>query len=645
MIRARSQCLRGLAGMEGQNEQARKVLYKYIRFSSLDQAKGSSFQRQNERIMKFAQDNGFEINDDFKLEDLGKSGFHGINTEIDQGLGRFISAIDKGLIPTDGSAYLAIEQIDRLGRQKIIKAQELFNSILSRNVNIITLMDNKVYTKKSLENLMEIVYSLILMEQAHQESLKKSERIKSAYNSKLKKIKEIEAEQKKNPDDVEPIINKVQFSGVIPAWLDKKTEIIKGKAFTTYEVNPEKKALIEKIVSMISEENGYFKVAKTLNEQNIPLIPLNRKSERTTQWTSASVANFITNDAIYGDLVLFENGYEDREIDYEGVKATKKVKVRSEIDRVKNYYPAVISKAKIMGVRARANGKRLGRVAGRRTTDNLFQNLVFCGDCGDALHLHKAVQKRSYGNYYRTFLACYSKKNHQCDSVFFPYQDFENEIIKRIILPINESKLTNTTKAVDERRKEEMLKLESEIKDIEDRIAEFTYEMKNNRNVKASIALSVISELENDKAVKIEKINKHQSETDKLLEALEVGANIRNFDLETEAGREGFKIALKQKYAGFILYTKDQFCFYLEKTGAASSLTIPRTVKKGKPPKPNGRFKGGIFDSFKFMKEQAEIYKEGKLYNLINTWRNTHIIVQNKRLEDDERGKPLEPHQ
>lgn len=175
---------------------ARKILYKYIRFSSIQQANGSSFARQNARLDKYAAENGFEVDDSFDLKDFAKSGFHGINKEPDQGLGRFMLAIDKGLIPTDGSAYLAVEQFDRISREDIDKAQETYKAILRKNVNIITLMDGRIYTKKSLSNFMEVVFSLFLMEQAHQESLKKSERIKGAYVNKLKKLKELAAEQK-----------------------------------------------------------------------------------------------------------------------------------------------------------------------------------------------------------------------------------------------------------------------------------------------------------------------------------------------------------------------------------------------------------------------------------------------------------------
>ncbi|MEN1503783.1 recombinase family protein, partial [Pseudomonas aeruginosa] len=250
---------------------ARKILYKYIRFSSIQQAKGSSFARQNARLDKYAEENGFEIDDSLDLRDFAKSGFHGINKEIDQGLGRFIAAIDKGLIPTDGSAYLAVEQFDRISREDIDKAQDLFKSILRKNVNIITLMDGRIYTKKSLSNFMEVLYSLFLMEQAHQESLKKSERIKGAYANKVKKLKDLAAEQKEKLEEwnktksgkkpeLEPLINQVQFSSQVPCWIDQKIEIISGRKFKKFVINEEKAEIVRYALSLLSDENGYMNV-------------------------------------------------------------------------------------------------------------------------------------------------------------------------------------------------------------------------------------------------------------------------------------------------------------------------------------------------------------------------------------------------
>jgi DNA invertase Pin-like site-specific DNA recombinase len=164
-----------------------KILIPYIRFSSEEQGKGASYQRQIDRVEKYASENGFTLRDEDFYKDLGKSAFSG--KHVSHGaLGKFLTAIESKAIPTNGSIFLCIEQIDRLSRQDIDTASTIFKSILRNNVNIITLMDNKIYTKQSLNNFMDIMYSLFLMEQAHIESLKKSERILNVFDQRRKKI-------------------------------------------------------------------------------------------------------------------------------------------------------------------------------------------------------------------------------------------------------------------------------------------------------------------------------------------------------------------------------------------------------------------------------------------------------------------------
>ncbi|HCE5868786.1 TPA: recombinase family protein [Pseudomonas aeruginosa] len=620
---------------------ARKILYKYIRFSSIQQAKGSSFARQNARLDKYAEENGFEIDDSLDLRDFAKSGFHGINKEIDQGLGRFIAAIDKGLIPTDGSAYLAVEQFDRISREDIDKAQDLFKSILRKNVNIITLMDGRIYTKKSLSNFMEVLYSLFLMEQAHQESLKKSERIKGAYANKVKKLKDLAAEQKEKLEEwnktksgkkpeLEPLINQVQFSSQVPCWIDQKIEIISGRKFKKFVINEEKAEIVRYALSLLSDENGYMNVAAQLNAEKIPRLDFNANKKRSTRkdiWTNRAINEFVNSDAIFGDLSLHENFFAEKEFEYDGLTASKKVSKRTHIENIPNYYPAVVDKKMVMGLRARANSKKKGRVAGRTTTNNLFQNMLFCGRCGDSMHLIQSKRTTSKGTYQRFYLVCYAARHKACTAKMFPYEQLEQQLVKYLINPVNTAELNEEGKIIESKRQEKLLVLKGEIDDIQKRIDEFRVELRTNKNIKLSVASSIIAEFENDKSFKQSKIAELEEQTEKLHDALQVG-DFSNFDLENDKGRNGFKVAIKQRYSGFIVFTNEQIVFALEKTGATTIFKIENKSRWGTNLKPE---KGDIFSKqvevIKFLREKAENYKEGKLYEMIQTFKATNIDI------------------
>ncbi len=621
---------------------ARKVLYKYIRFSSIQQAKGSSFARQNERLEKYAAENGFEVDDSLDLKDFAKSGFHGINKEVDQGLGRFMLAIEKGLIPTDGSAYLAVEQFDRLSREDIFKAQKTLNDILERNVNVITLMDGRVYTKKSLSNFMEVLYSLFLMEQAHQESLKKSDRIKGAYTNKVKNLKALAKEQRqaiiewekhKTGDKpvLEPLINQIQFSSQVPYWIDQKVEVVSGRKFRRFVINEEKAGIIRYALSLLNDDNGYMNVAATLNKEGVPRLDFVSNKKRSTRkdiWTNRAVNEFVNSDAIFGDLSLYENFYADKEFEYDGVKVSKKVGKRTHIENIPNYYPAVIDKKLVMGLRARANAKKKGRVAGRTTNTNLFQNLLFCGKCGDSMHLIQSKRTTNKGTYQRFYLVCYAARHKACDAKMIAYQELERELVKYLVMPINEAHLGDTSKVINEARNEKILELEGEIKGVEDQIDAYRQEMKNNKNLKPSIALTFLSELESDKEFKIHQLKELQLQKDKTIEYLE-SENVSSFDINTEEGRIAFKVAVKQRYAGFFVFTEDHAVMVFERTGAAEIFKVEIQNRRGKVMEPN-RTADTITlfqEKLKYLKKLSESYKEGKLYELVKAYKVNDIDV------------------
>lgn len=628
--------------MDEQTPSPKKTLYKYIRFSSIQQAKGSSFARQNARLEKYAEENGFEINDSLDLKDFAKSGFHGINKEVDQGLGRFILAIEKGLIPTDGTAYLAVEQFDRISREDIDKAQELFKSILRKNVNVITLMDGRIYTKKSLSNFMEVLYSLFLMEQAHQESLKKSDRIKGAYVNKIKRLKELAQEQKQSLADweknkagdkpvLDPLINQVQFSSQIPIWIDQQIEVIGGRKFKRFVVNEEKAKIVRYALSLLNDDNGYMNVSAQLNREGIPRLDFAQKRNRSTRvniWTNRAVNEFVNSDAIFGDLSLHNNFYVDKDIEFEGVTSTKKVGTRTHVENIANYYPAIVDKKLIMGLRARANSKKKGRVAGRSTTNNLFQNMLFCGKCGDSMHLIQSKRETKKGTYQRFYLVCYAARHKACDAKMLPYEEVEKQITKYLVMPFNENKLSNTGKLINESRDNKILELHGEIKEIEDQIDEYTKAAARNKSLKPSIVFSMLASMESDKDFKIHQLKELELQRDKLLDSLEA-KDVSQFDLNDDKGRTAFKIAVKQRYAGFILFSDDHVVMIMHRSGGAGFFKIELRNRYGKVIEPKRTMNTmGLFENkLQEIKKLAETYKEGKFYEIIKAYKATQIEV------------------
>lgn len=99
-----------------------KVAYAYIRFSSDKQASGDSYDRQLKNAKEYAQKHNLLLDESTTLEDLGVSGYLGKNLESGP-LAGFVEAVRNQKI--EPGTVLLIESLDRLGRNKVLKAVNL----------------------------------------------------------------------------------------------------------------------------------------------------------------------------------------------------------------------------------------------------------------------------------------------------------------------------------------------------------------------------------------------------------------------------------------------------------------------------------------------------------------------------------------
>jgi len=142
-----------------------KKAYSYIRFSTPEQIKGDSLRRQLEGSRQWAEENGYEL--DTSMRDLGVSAFSGAN-RTEGSLKKFIDLIEQGHI--DEGSVLILESLDRLSREELTKSLNLFINILSAGIKIVTLADRQEYTSESINNIGNLVISLVSMARAHEES-------------------------------------------------------------------------------------------------------------------------------------------------------------------------------------------------------------------------------------------------------------------------------------------------------------------------------------------------------------------------------------------------------------------------------------------------------------------------------------------
>ena len=151
------------------------VVYSYMRFSDPRQASGSSSERQLAYARRWAQERGLLLDESLTLRDEGLSAYH--QRHVKSGaLGIFLGAVEQGRIP-EGSV-LIVEGLDRLSRAEPIQAQAQLAQIVNAGITVVTASDGKTYSREHLKaNPMDLVYSLLVMIRAHEESDTKSKRV------------------------------------------------------------------------------------------------------------------------------------------------------------------------------------------------------------------------------------------------------------------------------------------------------------------------------------------------------------------------------------------------------------------------------------------------------------------------------------
>jgi len=151
-----------------------------LRFSDPKQAAGSSADRQLEYAKRWATERGMTLDAALSMQDEGLSAYH--QRHVTRGaLGVFLQAVDDGRIPK--GSVLIVEGLDRLSRAEPIQAQAQLAQIINAGITVVTASDGREYNRAGLKaQPMDLVYSLLVMIRAHEESDTKSKRVRAAIH-------------------------------------------------------------------------------------------------------------------------------------------------------------------------------------------------------------------------------------------------------------------------------------------------------------------------------------------------------------------------------------------------------------------------------------------------------------------------------
>ncbi|HEY7153509.1 MAG TPA: recombinase family protein [Gemmataceae bacterium] len=298
--------------------------YSYLRFSHPKQASGDSVRRQEEWTEQLCRRHSWYLDDTLRFADKGRSAFRGGL----KALGQFRDLVRRGRIAP--GSVLVVELLDRLSREEVDDAYDIFREIIRAGVWIATREPERIYSRKTSGNMLELLEPLFIFARAHDESRAKSMRIREVWVHQHRKARE-----EKKPIQSRP-----------PWWLTKGPH--------GYELIPEHAEAIRLMRSLCLSGHGYMQIAGELARRGF------RPPGR--EWCIETIRNTLKSRRTLGE---HQPGH--------------KVKGRLVPDGppIQGYYPAIFTEeereAALTAIQRR-DRKRPGRPA--KDCANLFTGLV-----------------------------------------------------------------------------------------------------------------------------------------------------------------------------------------------------------------------------------------------------------------------------
>ncbi|MEQ3638760.1 MAG: recombinase family protein [Alteromonas sp.] len=435
--------------------------FSYVRFSSKEQIQGDSIRRQLEATKLYCESKNLTLSDK-SFKDFGISAYKNVNRPS---LEDMMVSIDAGIIQ-EGD-YIILESLDRLSRKGISATQHLITGMVKKGVNIVALNEGLELNSGNSDDLVTIIRIAVAADLAFQESKKKSERIRAAWQNKNQLAKTENKPRTK----------------MIPSWIKLSDD---GQEF---ELDKDKVKTINTIFVLFSRGMGRRGIASKFNGENVTHISTHTRTKGT--WYPSFIQKILNNEAVVGTFTptkLTEDGK----------------RVPDLANKIEMYYPQAISEKLYSDVQAiiKSNEKQGGRKG--RAMSNLLQGATYCSNCRSTMQY---VNKNS--KTFEFYLRCSKASVKACTNTkLFRYQLIERSVVeiiglegyKREVSALN--KLATDAKQIDkdiaeriqEKRilenkfeaffnavesdfmREKFADLDKQIKNIEDEIEKLTHQ-------------------------------------------------------------------------------------------------------------------------------------------------------------------------
>lgn len=350
----------------------------YARFSSAEQSKGYSLERQQNLGTQFATEQGWLV--EKSISDEGRSAFHGANRLEGSALHQFELEARNNL---HRGKVLVVENIDRLSRQGAKAAAQLIWALNECGIDVATFHDKHVYKAGSESEMIDLFKVIILAQQAHDESDKKSKRTAASWQSRFKRI----AAGEKNM----PMPNQ-------PLWVDRVDD--------EYVLNPHRVKVLNQIYDLYIDGVGIHRIVTVLHEQQEPSWTPPEQRRGNNGWFYSYIYRLLTKRTVLGEYVTHDGK----------IVAT-------------DFYPQAISAEKWNRAQAALAMRKGNQKKDKKWTNrNLLLGIVVCEQCGGGAHFgHTTDTVQKYTkvsgevvNYrrktYRKMRCDRARRKHGCDN-------------------------------------------------------------------------------------------------------------------------------------------------------------------------------------------------------------------------------------
>jgi DNA invertase Pin-like site-specific DNA recombinase len=309
------------------------VVYSYMRFSDPRQAAGHSSERQMAYAAKWASEHGLALDESLTLRDEGLSAYHQHHVKSGA-LGVFLAAIEHGRIAP--GSVLVVEGLDRLSRAEPIQAQAQLAQIVNAGITVVTASDGKTYSREHLKaNPMDLVYSLLVMIRAHEESDTKSKRVLASI-------------RKQCQNWIDGSYRGLIRNGKDPLWLE-----LVDRAWVLI---PARVEAVREALSLYMMGHGATTIIRIMQAKNMSITG---GGPQTLQ-----IYRLINQRALIGE---------------------KELTLGKECFRIPGYYPALLDATQWAELQAAAKGRV--RRKGKGEVPHIITGLgiTVCGYCGRAM--------------------------------------------------------------------------------------------------------------------------------------------------------------------------------------------------------------------------------------------------------------------